>query len=169
MAEKLIVCLYREEDRGKTHTLKMLADILLEKAPSNVEWHHPKPAAQEKFSKLANISEWPNDICVEMTVNKKRIGLNSDGESTKAMEDRLKIMAEKCDIIFCACRAVDHDYLGTLAAIKDTVKELEQKYTVVYTAPYTNDDPPGKNPTPLQKELNRKKAEHLADFLKWNN
>ena len=173
MEEKLIVCLYGEEGRGKTHTLKILADNLLKNDPSKADnWIHPNPATREKFSKLASISEWLNDICVEMTVKGKRIGLNSDGDSPKAMRERLKIMAENCDIIFCACRAVAHDNLGTLAAIKDTVKELakeSKKYHVVYTAPYTNDDPPGRNSTPLQKKLNQKKAKHLEDFLSWNN
>jgi hypothetical protein len=173
MEEKLIVCLYGEEGRGKTHTLKILADNLIADKHKNVEWFHPNPAAREKYSKLASISEWPNDICVVIEIDEEKyIGLNSDGDSPKAMKDRLEIMAKKCDTIFCACRAVAHDNLGTLAAIKDTVKKLakeSKEFNVVYTAPYTNDDPPGENPTSPQEKLNRKKAEHLKDFISWNN
>ena len=166
--EKRIVCLYGEEKRGKTQTLKMLAEILLGNDPSKADkWIHPNPVAREKFSKLANISEWPNDICVEMTVEGKRIGLNSDGDDPGTIRKRLEAMAENCGIIFCACRAGDHDYWGTLAALKETAQA--KNCTVVYTSPYTDDRPPSAAPTCLQKELNRKKAGHLKDFISWDN
>ena len=170
MEEKLIVCLYREEGRGKTHTLKILADILLKDNSSDVEWIHPKFKPQ-------NAGEQPPhtpDICVKMTIGGKRVGLNSDGDDPDTIRKRLEAMTadnDICDIIFCACRAGEQDNWGTLAAFKETVEKLKQQsknYTVVYTAPYTDGTPPEKE-TSSQKKLNRIKAEHLADFIKWDN
>jgi hypothetical protein len=47
------------------------------------------------------------------------------------------------------------------------VETMAEKYgyTLIWTAPYTDDIIWREEPTPFQKQLNRKKAEHLMDFI----
>jgi len=159
LPEKLIVCLHKERNRGKTQTLKELADKLLVKSsPQDIKWHNPKNPPK-------NSSDCKKDICFETVVNGKRIGLNTDGDTPGEIRKWLREMAHNnCEIIFCACRKGEEDCWGTLAAVKEPANEFD--YTLVWTAPYTDDSIPGGNKSkPLQEILNRKKAEDLWGFV----
>jgi hypothetical protein len=168
--EKLMICLRQRPRQGKTGTIKALAEILIPNPPKVKEWYVPDfskaedygmPNEISKWSK--NISEWPADwdICVAVDVKGKRVGLNSEGDWSDDIKDYLEHLIKKqhCDIIFCAS--------WTRGSTVEVVEAMAKKhgYTLIWTAPYTDGDTWKEKPTPFQKQLNRKKAEHLMDFI----
>jgi hypothetical protein len=170
MEEKLIVCLRMAGNKGKTKTITALADLLIPDPSmainqANAEWRKPKFSQTQKIEKWPKkISEWNSDICVAVNVNikekEKRIGLCSGGDKPSEIREHLQFLKEeKCIIIFCACRS-----RNPTAGIVEKMA-AESGYTLIWTAPYTDTTPPGNPLTQFQKELNQKKAKHLADFI----
>jgi len=172
MPEKLMICARGIANSGKSETIIALAvKILSENTNAKVKCHKPEKYEGEykrdDFLKLLleEINEMPSfkrDICVSIrTDDNKCIGLNSGGDELSDIELYLtKLIDDKCDIIFCACRSKGETV--------EVVKRMAKKggYTLIWTAPYTDNLLSGEKPTsPLQKCLNAKKAEHLSDFI----
>ena len=157
MANRLMVCLRYKARQGKSSTIKALAEKLMPKPEkAAAQWYLPESPPGD-WSELS----WDSDICVTVNIKGKRTGLNSAGDVAEEIVEQLKFLADKnCSIIFCACRSKG-----------DTVKAVEKmankfNYTLIWTAPYTNHkQPPGMKPEEWQDYLNRKKAEHLEDFI----
>ena len=169
MPAKLMICLRKCPDQGKSETIKALAEILMQDIPlTKAKWYWPKqwlfaykkkPEEMEKWSK--KITEWPGDICVAVDVQGKRVGLCSHGDYLDVIHECLKFLQKQgCEIIFCACQ--------TRGQTVNVIEKMAGKggYTIIWTTPYTDNTPPGKKQlSPLQKYLNMKKAEHLSDFI----
>ena len=144
MPEKMIVCLRKTGDQGKSGTIKALADLLM---PDSTE-----------VSKMPQANG--DDICVALKVNGKRVGLCSGSYNPYDIEEHLEFLLKKgSEIIFCTCWVRGK----TVKAVEKAARKYG--HTIIWTAPYTDNTPPRKEPTPLQEKLNRIKAEHLKDFL----
>ena len=151
---KLMVCLSKRGNQGKTKTIRALAELIIPNSKiAKAQWHKPTVAP----------GSWQTchgDICVATKAkNGKLVGLCSHGDVATTIKDWLEFLGnQNCDIIFCAC----HTRGTTVKAVKDKAKKYG--YTIVWTAPYTNDTAPAKTRA-WQEWLNKKKAEHLEDFI----
>ena len=160
--EKLMVCLRGPAYKGKSASIKTFADSLIKKPlEAEATWHLPM---REEIGKLKKkIVKWLSDICVSVDVNGKRIGLLSAGDEPKVIKKYLpKLEKDKCKIIFCTSRTK----ASTTGVIKSIAKN--NGYTLVWTAPYTDNTLPQEEPTQFQAALNSLKAKHLKEFIAIN-
>jgi len=150
LPEKFIVCLCNKSNSGKTQTLRNLAGILLSKPYECVDWFKPEENPPR------DVCERPWDIIVEIVLKGKRCGICTRGDVTEEIKrDLPKMIKNNCKIIFCACRSRGTTANAVIKIAKDS------KYTLVWTAPYTDNS----NNKTLQEVLNRKKAEDLWGFI----
>jgi hypothetical protein len=163
MSDKLpkgryIICLRLDTLKGKTQTLVALANRLLPQSSQQPDWINPADPPPVPL-----VLKPTDDICVEVWIRGKHIGLNSHGDLISYIKrDLTKLAEDKCDIIFCACQSEGK----TLAAVEDVARKFD--YTIIWTAPYYDNTPSSgakQPPSPFQNALNKLKAEHLEGLL----
>jgi hypothetical protein len=152
LPSKLIICLRRGANTGKTGTILALADILIPQSTRPPVWNTPRNTP---------VKPYPFTINVEVMAGKVKVGLDGQGDYPDDLYNRLDILANHgCDRIFCTCRSKG----GGPAAVKSIAKKFG--YAIIWTAPYTQEPPAGqKAPPPNQQALNDLKARHLTDFV----
>lgn len=140
--KKTIIAIQGIGNKGKTETVKRFREVLLEAYPNSEE----------------EIKESDGDIKTIITINYNgkpvKIGIESQGDpNSRLTREGLKwFLAEKCDIIICACR--------TYGETVDTIDMVSKNngYDVIYNSPYKS----GKD----HEALNHLKAKHLLSLLK---
>jgi hypothetical protein len=142
----IIICIFQGENQGKTETIRELAQILSRIPGSQVSI--PLPPA--------------GDFGMEITANGKCCRLESKGDPNSGLYARLEPYAQKpCDVIVCASRTRD----GTVTDVENIATQY--KYEIIWTSPYLDNNNPQSLPlpTPRQSQLNKIKAEHIANLL----
>jgi hypothetical protein len=89
---KTVVALWHSKDKGKTDTLRELARLLLAHSTCNTILSIPLEIRDDM------------DFRLIIEINKRRIGIESQGDPDTDIEKRLIELAVSCDFIICATR-----------------------------------------------------------------
>lgn len=99
---KQLIALTGRSNVGKTWTIKAVYNLLLD--------NHPE------LRVIVPTSDHPTEVRVVVSINGKTIGIESRGDTRKAVEHAQSIFAEhNCQIILCAARTKG----GSWIAVKD--------------------------------------------------
>ena len=136
---KNIIAVSNASNKGKSSTLRHVANILLTEFPSEkIEGELPEEG----------------DFRLIIRINELKIAVESQGDPGTRLKDRLIDLDKRnCDLIICTCR--------TKGETKDAILHLENTYNIIWTSTYTSN-----RDIDL---LNRVKAEHIIDLLKKKN
>lgn len=139
---KTIIALKNTEEKGKTETLRELANLLIEVYP-NFKTLHPIPFRIFKV----------NDFRIVVEINGKIISIESQGDPKTNLKTRLEnlILDYDSDLIICSCRSRGE----TVCSIKAVAHD--NNYQILWNSTYqsfTNHD-----------ILNKLKAKHLLDLI----
>ena len=141
---KTIIALWHVANKGKTETLRNLAKLFVERF---AEISYP-------FEEFRNIPS-TGDFRFIIEINGKIIGIETQGDPTTELEDRLIDLVEKynCDIIFCATRTKGE----TIYAVDNLF--YNHGFKTIWTSTYQVAD------ITEQNLLNRLKAQQLLEVL----
>ena len=102
-----IIALQGKGNSGKTTTIKILHDIML----------------QNNYSQIPNMRQNHGNDFLDIyihPVSNLKVGITSSGDTYDLVNDRLQdLVNEKCDVCICACRTFDRKPPGTVAATKN--------------------------------------------------
>ncbi len=137
-----IVAIWNSGGKGKSSTILELANLLINRFPSN------KIIFCDK-----NTNNLTIDFRLIIEINGKTIALESQGDPTTKLDQRLDDIATKYNpnILFCTCRTRGE----TVQAIDDTANNFS--YDIIWTSTYQT--------THSTQLANQLKAEHLLDFI----
>lgn len=141
---KTVLSLWHVENKGKTETLRAVANLLLKNYPT-CKPVYPTPA----------IVPDSGDFRLVVQVNGKTVGVESQGDPRTNLQDRLLDLADNygCDVIFCTSRTRG-----------DTVTAVDNLYhtrgfDTIWTSTYQI---AGES---QQNAANELKAVHMLDLL----
>ena len=140
---KTIVAIFQTADKGKTETLRAFANLLLEKYPSFTPI----------YPELATVP--PNeDFRLIIKVKDRVIGIESQGDPNKALEERLFELEKdfNCDLILCATRSKG----ATIAAVEELAHQ--KSFDTIWTSTYQVSEE-------FHNLANHLKARHLLELL----
>ncbi|MDO5105078.1 hypothetical protein [Capnocytophaga sp.] len=140
---KTIIALSNNGNTGKTETLRILAQMLIEKYPElqNLDKKQEKIPSEGDFRFVVQI-------------NSQKIGIESEGNPDSLLKERLGDLTQLgCNIIFCTSRTRG-----------ETVKTIEKigndnDFQIIWTSTYQTQN------TQQYTSVNRLKAEHLWDLV----
>lgn len=140
---KLIIALWHTENRGKTSTLRELANLILREYENIFIPIFPIPV----------FIPTEGDLRLIIEVNGKIIGIDSEGDPYTDLNSRLIELTDtyNCDIIFCCTRTKGE----TVNAVENLWKKRE--FNVIWTSTYQTED--------NHDFFNRTKALHLLDLV----
>jgi len=139
---KTIVAIKNAGGKGKTETIRELAN-LLKKKYSSLTLIYPNPF---------NITK-KYDFKVVFKINGKIIGLESQGDPGTNLKGRLEalIIEYNCDLIICTCRSRGE----TVRSIKTVANS--HNYQTLWNSTYQS--------VSNHDELNKIKGQHLLDLI----
>jgi len=141
---KTIIAVWHSGGKGKTKTLRELANLLLETYP-DYKTIYPNP--------IKIPSKYDFRLVVE--IKGIIIGIESQGDPNTQLEKRLDELAKtyKCDLIFCTTRTKGK----TVKAVEKIAKEYS--FNEIWTSTYQT------NVESNYAMLNYIKAQHLLDLV----
>lgn len=141
---KTILALWHTEKKGKTETLRAVAEELLTRYPNN-----------EIFCSSYEPNATGQDFKLVISVNGKKVGIVSKGDPETELKEKLTkfVQIHQCDVIICATRTKGQTFYAV-----DSVWSNED-YDIIWTSTYQVDE------EKLQKKANTIKAKHIIDLL----
>jgi hypothetical protein len=142
---KLIVAIWNSHSKGKTGTLRKVAELLYRQPGAKIQF-------EENF-----IAPKGRDFTVVFKIARRMIGIESKGDPGTKIRIRLqRLLNFNCQIILCSTRMKG----ATAKAVSDLAKA--NKFKIYWTSTY--------EPEPANHDeedfLNRIKARHLVNLLK---
>lgn len=138
---KTIIAIWHVAEKGKTETVRAIANNLMEMYP-NYNAIFPNPAFVPD----------ENDFRLVIEINGKIIGIESEGDPNSNLETRLIELATKykCDIIYCTTRTKGE----TVRAVERTADSHD--FDQIWTSTYQT--------TAQHQIVNDLKAKHIIDL-----
>lgn len=140
---KTIIALSNNGNTGKTETLRILAQMLIEKYPE-------LQILDKKQEKIPS----EGDFRFVVQINSQKIGIESEGNPDSLLKERLGDLTQLgCNIIFCTSRTRG-----------ETVKTIEEignnnDFQIIWTSTYQTQN------TEQYTSVNQLKAQHLWDLV----
>jgi hypothetical protein len=141
---KTVLSIWHIADKGKTETLRELAKLFLTTYPD-----------YRSILPIPTIVPDSEDFRLVIEINGKIIGIESQGDPTTNLENRLIELADtfNCEIIICSSRTRG----DTISAV-DNLWET-RGFQTIWTSTYQIAD------KTLHKFVNELKAKHILDLL----
>lgn len=140
---KTIIALSNNGNTGKTETLRILAQMLIEKYPE-------LQILDKKQEKIPS----EGDFRFVVQINSQKIGIESEGNPDSLLKERLGDLTQLgCNIIFCTSR--------TRGETVKTIEEIgnDNDFQIIWTSTYQTQN------TEQYTSVNRLKAQHLWDLV----
>lgn len=147
---KYIIAVRHTGQKGKSSTIKSIADSLLETYP-RCKRIFPDPFILPRTK----------DFRIILGIRKIIVGLESQGDPGTQLLKRLRQVAKfDCDIIYCTCRSSGQ----TVWDIEKVAKEFS--YKIIWTSPYIVDDETDSSILEERRTIiNDLKGVHLHDLI----